>query len=174
MIQCICYIINIHNRPLSCRVCQLAYTSGQWAIVYANWNTQQLGQWMGCCVCRLAYTKGQWMGCCVCQLAYTTCQLYANGLLCMPIGIHNIPSIGLPGYCVCQLGYCVCKLAYTIAHWPGLLCMHIGLMCMPIGIHRSPLAWLLCMPQWDVVHVAMGCCVCPLVLSPVYANWHTR
>jgi hypothetical protein len=57
---------------------------------------------------------------------------------------------------------------------------------MPIGIHNSPLAWpvvyanwvnvygnwhtqkplawLLCMPQWDVVHAAMCCCVCQLCM----------
>jgi hypothetical protein len=33
--------IGIYNSPTGCCVCQLAYTAGQWTIVYANWHTQQ-------------------------------------------------------------------------------------------------------------------------------------
>jgi hypothetical protein len=64
-----------------------AYTATRpMASMYANWHTQQARP-MGCCVCQLAYTIANW------QLGKPM-----DGMLCMPIGIHNMPM----GYCVCQ------------------------------------------------------------------------
>jgi hypothetical protein len=146
----------------------LTYTAGHWPVVYASWHTHQDN---GLLCMQFAYTTARPMDGLLC-MPIGIHNNQANGLLCMPIGIHNnllayttcqlayttshplarcvcqlaYTTTHWPGYCVCQLGYCVCQFAYTTTHWPGLLCILIGLLCIPIGIHRSPLAWLLCMP----------------------------
>jgi hypothetical protein len=124
------------------------------------------------------------MGYCVCQLEYTTTRPM-DGLLCMPIGIHNRSMDGM--LCmpidihnmsiVCQwvVVYANCHTQHPIHCPPWLLCMPIGLLCMRIGIHNSPLAWPVVYANWVnvyanwhtqkpiglvVVYAAMGCCSC--------------
>ena len=184
--QWLCYIIDIHNRPL-------AYTSGQWvavygnwhkrhpislATVYANWHTQQQGQWAVVYANWHTQQSGQWV------VVYANWHTqWANGCDVMYANWHTQLVNGWAGLLCMPMGCYVCQLAYTTTHqhtqqpieWPivyaiwhtpqpiGMVAVYAnGLLCMPIGIQRNPLGCcLLCMPV-SIRNNPLACCVCQL------------
>jgi hypothetical protein len=79
---------------------------------------------------------------------------HANGLLCMRIGIQNNPLACTTTH---RVAHCVCHLAYTKTHWLGC--------CV-------------CQLAYIETHWHAGYCVCQLAYTTthwhvVYANWDT-
>jgi hypothetical protein len=120
----LCMSISIHNNPSIGLVCmpigihyshwpgyyvsQLAYTTCQWVVVYANWHTQQPA-------CQWVSMYANWHT----QQPIHIHNNRANGLWCRPNGIHSGPLDGL----LCMLmGCCVCQLAYIATHWHVRCC----------------------------------------------------
>ena len=135
----LCMPIGIYNSPLAYCVCQLAYTTARWTIVYANWHKQQpIG---------LIVVYANWH----IQQANGWDVLYANWHTQQPIGIHKMP-IGI---------HCI---PISIHNWPmgGMLCMPMdNSICHLAYTTSHPLACCVFQLGYTTTHLH-GCCLCQL------------